>query len=77
MTQGGEPSMAVRYQLMKFGGLGTIICEDTCIQNLDILLDVTYISEKVTLTLGMGRALMGVMNMWRVFNMHTKYEVNT
>ncbi len=60
---------------MKFGGLGTIICED--IQNLDILLDVTYISEKVTFNLGMGRALMGVMNMWSVFNMHTKYEVNT
>ncbi len=60
---------------MKFGGLGTIVCED--IQNFDILLDVTYISEKVTLTLGMGTALMGVMNMWRVFNMHTKYEVNT
>ncbi len=58
--------------LMKFGGLGTIACAD--IQNLDILLDMTYISEKVTL--GMGTALMGVMNMWRVFKMYTKYEVN-
>ncbi len=55
---------------MKFGGLGTIACAD--IQNLDILLDVTYISEKVTL--GMGTALMGVMNKIRVWKTRIFYQ---